>query len=220
MKYTTPVFIPSIQAYLRHQNSYLRFMTSEREAKIERAVQNAQTDLTVVLENVQDPHNIYAVMRSCDSVGIREIYVIDTENKFPVQREMGRRSSASSRKWVKLHYYGEVDACMKQIKSRYTRIFGTADETESMNLYSMDLTQSTALLFGNEHHGVSPEAMSYCTGNFRIPQMGMIQSLNISVACAVSIYEALRQRLGSGAYDKKQPLPELKQEMLKEYLDK
>ena len=87
-------------------------------------------------------------------------------------------------------------------------------DEDAKSLYELDLTKSVALLFGNEHDGVSKEALNYCDGNFVIPQAGMVQSLNISVACAVSIYEAKRQRINKGYYDTHPTLSQEEQELL------
>jgi tRNA (guanosine-2'-O-)-methyltransferase len=165
-----------------------------------------QPDLTVILENVHDPHNIGAVLRSCDSVGIREVYVLYTEPQLDEGRlEIGRNASSGARKWIDIHLYENVEACFERVRQRYEHIWATHLGEQAVDLYDMDLTQSAALLFGNEHEGVSPLSLQYTTGNFQIPQMGMVQSLNISVACAVTLYEALRQRRAAGRYDAHNP---------------
>ncbi len=160
-----------------------------------------QGNLTVILENVLDPHNISAVLRSCDSVGIHEIFVLFTENSLQ-QKEftIGKRASAGARKWVDIHVYNDAAACFHHIKSRYEKVLSTGLSREAESLYQLDLCQSLALMFGNERNGLSAEALSYSDGNFIIPQMGMSQSLNLSVACAVTLFEALRQREQAGMY--------------------
>lgn len=173
-------------------------MTPQRRDRLQHVLQHRQIDLCVVLENVHDPHNISAVMRSCDAVGIMEIFVINTT--IPRHKKFGRRSSSSASKWIKVHQYTDLAACMHEVASRYHQILCTHLNESAKSLYELPLTLPTALVFGNEHHGVSEEMLGYCTGNFIIPQVGMIQSLNISVACAVSIYEAFRQKLIAGHY--------------------
>ena len=173
-------------------------MTDERRQRIEAVLSKRQNDLTIVLENVFDPHNISAVMRSCDAVGVQEIYVLNT--KIPRHKKWGARSSSSAAKWLTVHQFENIDECMQQLRSKYKRILSTHLASDAVGLYELDLTQSTALVFGNEHAGVSEEMLSYTDGNFVIPQAGMIQSLNISVACAVSLYEAFRQKTTAGHY--------------------
>ena len=87
------------------------------------------------------------------------------------------------------------------MKSKYDKIYSTHLSKDAVSIYDLELTQSVALLFGNEHEGCTEEALSYSDGNFIIPQYGMVRSLNISVACAISLYEAQRQRLKAGRYN-------------------
>ena len=173
-------------------------MTNERRQKIERVLAHRQNDLTVVLENVFDPHNISAVMRSCDAVGIQEIYVLNT--RIPLHKKWGARSSSSAAKWLTVHQFDDPQACMQQLRSGYDRILTTYLSGDAVSLYSLDLTARTALVFGNEHDGVSEEIRDMADGNFIIPQVGMIRSLNISVACAVSLYEGFRQKQAAGHF--------------------
>ena len=92
---------------------------------------------------------------------------------------------------------------MAALRQKYDKIFTTHLAADSVGLYEIDFTGSVALVFGNEHEGVSDEIRGQADGNFIIPQVGIIKSLNISVACAVSIYEALRQRTIAGCYEKR-----------------
>jgi tRNA (guanosine-2'-O-)-methyltransferase len=179
-------------------------MTEERKQRIESVLSKRQNSITVVLENVFDPHNISAVMRSCDAVGIQEIYVLNT--KIPVHKKWGARSSSSAAKWLTVHQFDDAKACFQQLRCRYDRILTTHLASDSVSLYDADLTGKIAVVFGNEHSGVSEEIRALADGNFIIPQVGMIRSLNISVACAVTVYEAFRQKTLAGHY-KKQQLP-------------
>jgi tRNA (guanosine-2'-O-)-methyltransferase len=177
-------------------------VTPERAEKLLRVLSKKQPTLTIVLENVHDPHNVSAVLRSCDAVGIVEVFLIyNGRQEFP---ELGEKSSASAKKWIDLHQYATPEECFAELRRRDYTIFTTQMSSEAVSLYSLDLTGRVALVFGNEHSGVSEEALALADGNFLIPQMGMIQSLNISVACAVSVFEALRQRVSAGLYDNRQ----------------
>jgi tRNA (guanosine-2'-O-)-methyltransferase len=173
-------------------------MTGERRQRIEAVLSKRQNDLTVVLENVFDPHNISAVMRSCDAVGIQEIFVLN--NRIPRHKKWGARSSSSAAKWLTIHQFEDVNACFDALRERYSTILTTHLAADAVSLYQLDLTRPTALVFGNEHSGVSEEIRNLADGNFLIPQVGMIRSLNISVACAVSLYEAFRQKSAAGHY--------------------
>jgi len=173
-------------------------MTPERTEKLLRVLKQRQAGLAVVMENVQDPHNISAVMRTCDAVGIQDMYILNT--KIPRHKKFGAKSSSSALKWLSIHPFDDAFACFQELRKQYATILTTHLSTDAVSLYEIDFTKSVALVFGNEHEGVSDEVRQLADGNFIIPQMGIIQSLNISVACAVSIYEAFRQKANAGHY--------------------
>ena len=187
-------------------------MTEERKNKVERVLNHRQTNLTIVLEDVQDPRNVTAAMRTCDAVGIQDVYVINTGK--PILKKFGYRSGRSAEKWVTVHQFTSVEECFEALRKQFDKIYTTHLATDSIDLYSIDFTQSVALIFGHETDGVSEKAMSLADGNFIIPQMGMVQSLNISVACAVSIYEAYRQKMQAGHYNQSL-MPEVQMKVLK-----
>ena len=176
-------------------------MTPERLERLTSVLNKRQDDLTVVLENVFDPHNISAVMRTCDAVGVQEIYILNT--KIPRHKKWGAKSSSSAAKWLTVHQYEDAAECFLSLRKRYSSILTTYLGSDSISLHRLDLTKSTALVFGNEHSGVSDEIREMSDGNFVIPQIGIIQSLNISVACAVTLYEAFRQKTLAGHYDQR-----------------
>lgn len=173
-------------------------MTPARFDKLHAVLQRRQFDLTIVLENVFDPHNISAVMRTCDAVGVQELYILNT--KIPRHKKWGARSSSSAAKWLTVHQFEDTDQCFDSIRSRGLKILTTHLDTQAVPLYAVDFTRPLALVFGNEHSGVSDEIRVKADGNFVIPQVGIIQSLNISVACAVTLYEAFRQKEKAGHY--------------------
>lgn len=173
-------------------------MTPERKKRLTDVLNKRQHDLTVVLENVFDPHNISAVMRTCDAVGIQDIYVVNT--KIPRHEKWGKRSSSSAEKWLTIHQFEDLNECFTLLRKRYKQIFTTHLSSDAISLHHMDLTGSIALVFGNEHSGVTDECRALSDGNFIIPQVGIIKSLNISVACAVTLYEAMRQKANAGHY--------------------
>jgi tRNA (guanosine-2'-O-)-methyltransferase len=175
-------------------------MTPERIAKLTGVLVKRQPDLTVVLENVFDPHNISAVMRTCDAVGLQDIYILNT--KIPRHKKWGARSSSSAAKWLTVHQFENAEECFSSLRKRYSKILTTHLSSDAVDLYAINMTEPIALVFGNEHSGVSDEIRALADGNFIIPQAGIIQSLNISVACAVTLYEAFRQKNKAGHYDK------------------
>jgi len=190
-------------------------MTPERKEKLLNVLSKRQNDITVVLENVFDPHNISAVMRTCDAVGVQDIYILNT--KIPRHKKWGTRSSSSAAKWLTVHQFEQADECFKSLRQRYSTILTTHLGTDAVGLYELDLTKSVALVFGNEHSGVSEEIRALADGNFIIPQVGIIRSLNISVACAVTLYEAYRQKNKAGHYNQAGMDSVIKQGLLKEW---
>ena len=175
-------------------------MTPEREMRFKKVLEKRQDDLTVVLENVFDPHNISAVMRTCDAVGIQDIHILNT--KISKHKKWGARSSSSAAKWLTIHQHTIASVCFDELRIKYPLILTTHLSSDAVSLFEIDFTRPIALVFGNEHDGVSEEIRKLADGNFVIPQVGMIRSLNISVACAVSLYEAFRQKQAAEHYNK------------------
>lgn len=173
-------------------------MTPERESRIRQVLDKRQDNLTVVLENVFDPHNISAVMRTCDAVGLQEIHVLNT--RISPHKKWGAKSSSSAADWLTIHTYTDSVPCFDGLRQKGYRILATHLGGASHSLYDIDLTARIALVFGNEHSGVSEDILAYADGQFLIPQVGVIKSLNISVACAVCLYEAFRQKNAAGHY--------------------
>ncbi len=173
-------------------------MTPERHNRLTSVLNKRQPDVTIVLENVFDPHNVSAVMRTCDAVGIQDVYILN--NRIPPHKKWGYRSSSTANKWLNIHQYTDAESCFSEIRGKYKNIYTTHLADDSVEIYDLDFTESIALVFGNETFGVSEEIRKYSNGNFIIPQVGIIKSLNISVACAVTLYEAFRQKKAKGHY--------------------
>ncbi len=174
-------------------------MTPERYERLHAVLNKRQPDLTVLLENVFDPHNISAVMRTCDAVGIQDIYILNT--KIPPHKKWGAKSSSSAAQWLTIHQFTDAEACFAELRKNFKKIYTTHLSTDAVGLHELNLTEPVALVFGNEHSGVSEEIIAMADGNFIIPQVGIIKSLNISVACAVTLYEAFRQKTNAGHYN-------------------
>jgi tRNA (guanosine-2'-O-)-methyltransferase len=191
-------------------------MTPERKEKLTTVLSKRQPDLTVVLENVFDPHNISAVMRTCDAVGIQEIYILNT--KIPRHKKWGAKSSSSAAKWLTIHQFDNAEECFIALRKRYSLILTTHLSSDAVSLYDINMAQPIALVFGNEHSGVSDEIRALADGNFIIPQMGIIRSLNISVACAVTLYEAFRQKDAAGHYNRNDMDHVMKKGLLEEWM--
>jgi tRNA (guanosine-2'-O-)-methyltransferase len=174
--------------------------TQRRQARIRAALHRRQPDLTVVLENVHDPHNVSAILRSCDGVGVLRAHVVYTVEEPPAGA-FARQTSASAAKWVEVERHDSISACFDQLRANGLTILATSIGPNARTLFDWDLVRPVALVFGNEMRGVSEEARSLADGAIEIPMAGMVQSLNVSVACAVCLYEAFRQRMTAGVYE-------------------
>ncbi len=158
-----------------------------------------QPDLTVVLEEVHDPHNVSAVLRTADAVGISDVHIV-VDPRRRADYRLGKKSSASALKWLAIHFHPDVLSCYAHLRRKGFRILTTHLSHDATSVYETDWTVKTAIVLGNEHAGVSETAAAHADGNVIIPQVGMIRSLNISVAAAVILYEAFRQRMIKGRY--------------------
>ncbi len=191
--------------------------SARRIKRVTATVQRRLPDLTVVLENVHDPHNVSAVLRTCDAIGVLRAELLYTIEKFP---RIGKKSSSSANKWVVHRKHTSVAECFGQLRSEGFAIYATRLDPNARLLYDLDLTRKTAFVLGNEHRGVSDDAAAQADGLVVIPMRGMIESLNVSVAAAVCLYEALRQRLARGLLSSSALPPDVIASMLEEWLQK
>ena len=190
-----------------------KFKTDERLQKIIETATARQFSLRVVMENIHDPHNVSAIFRTCDAVGVPKISLLYTFESFP---RISKTSSSSANKWIEVERYDNTKLCYDDLRKQGFKIYASMLNKDAKNIYDIDLTKKIAFVFGNEKRGVSPEAVKLSDETFYIPMRGMIQSLNVSVAAAVTLYEAQRQRVLKGKYKKS----ELSKEELDQLIDK
>jgi len=186
------------------------FRTEERINKIESVIRKRQFNLTVVLENIHDPHNVSAIYRTCDAVGVAQINLLYTVESFP---RLSKTSSSSAVKWIETEKYTDTEVCFNTLKKNGFKIYATLLNKSAKNIYDVDWKEKCAIVLGNEHRGVSEKAAEFADELIYIPMHGMVQSLNVSVAAAVVLYEAQRQRALNKFYEKSF-LPESKIERL------
>ena len=167
-------------------------MTTARENRFKEVISQRRQDFTILLENVFNPHNIAAVMRTCDAVGISEIFVLNTQ--VPPLKHFGKNSSSSAEKWLTIHQFSHLEDCIHTIKKTYPIIVGTDLNAAAKPYWERKFNQNICIVFGNEGAGISLEMKPYLHENIFIPQVGMIRSLNISVACAIILYEDFRHK--------------------------
>lgn len=175
------------------------FKTEKRLNKITKVVNFRQPSLHVVLENIHDPHNVSAIFRSCDAVGVPKVSLLYTLEEFP---KISNVTSSSAVKWVDKERFISTKECVEKLKAEGFKVYASLLSEDAKDLYEMDLTEKVALVMGNENRGISDEMKELADECYYIPMRGMIQSLNVSVATAVSLYEAQRQRVEKGMYDK------------------
>jgi tRNA (guanosine-2'-O-)-methyltransferase len=197
-------------------------LTQDRETKIQRLVKNRQHDLVVILENVHDPHNLGAIVRTCDAAGVIEIHVIYSEDgPNSLIQYVGKRASRGAAKWIKVLFHANAEECLKIVRQKVDRVYATHLNEESNSIYQLDLSLPTAIVFGNEKDGISAQLLSLCDGNIKIPMFGMVQSLNVSNAAAIILFETVRQRIVKGMYDKDIELSEVQyQDSMVHYISK
>jgi tRNA (guanosine-2'-O-)-methyltransferase len=187
-------------------------ITAKRLETIKRVVSNRQFDLTVILENIHDPHNVGAIFRSADAVGIDEVQLLYTKESFP---SLHPKVTAGGAKWVKHNKYRDPLKLATDLKQRGFKIYTTHLSSDALSIHDIDWTQPSAVVLGNENRGVSSELTQVADANILIPMFGMVESLNVSVATAVVLFEACRQRIASGKY----PNPASSQELVEQMTD-
>ena len=190
--------------------------TEERIAKVRRVLSLRQPDLRVVLEEVANPHNASAVLRTCDAAGILNVDIIgSSQDPLPINKAITTRAD----KWLNFHFYPTTKDCLIQLKKQGLKIAATHLGEDAVFYTQVDYTQPTAIVFGNESEGISLEARQYADVKIRIPMFGMVQSLNLSVSVGIILYEALSQRLGKGFFESRRLSPEEFEDYLNKWLD-
>lgn len=172
----------------------LEHVTKRRYQKISAMLAKRQSDLSVLAENVHKPHNLSAILRSCDAVGIGTVHAVNPTGGVPTYNE----TSASADKWVELRVHPSLRAAKAALGE--VQLLAAHFSDQAQDYRTVDYTKPTCILLGNEKHGVSAEAAELADAHIIIPMLGMVQSLNVSVAAAVILFEAQRQRLAAGLY--------------------
>jgi tRNA (guanosine-2'-O-)-methyltransferase len=173
------------------------FLTPERLARLQAVAGTRQMDVSLVCESVHDPHNVSAILRSCDAFGVPRVELIGQSEQFRGHA----KSSASARDWVELRTWEDTAECFAQLHEEEKTIYVSVLNPEAVDFYSLDLTKPCAIVLGNEHSGASEEAVRLGDQAVYIPMTGMVQSLNVSVAGAVMLSELFRQRTEAGMYE-------------------
>jgi len=169
--------------------------TKERIQKVKKVLSQRQPDLRIVLEEVTNTHNASAVVRTCDAAGILYLDIISSAGEpFPINEAISTRAE----KWLHFNYYHSTAECLEQLKGKGFKIAATFLDDKSIPYTSVDYTQPLAVVFGNESEGISEEARHLADYIIKIPMIGMVQSLNLSVSVGIILYEAMKQRMEKG----------------------
>ncbi len=179
-------------------------MSEAREEKIKRIMAVRDQDVVVVLEDIHDPHNAGAILRSCDAFGIHNVWFVFEKEKAYNPKRVGKVSSSSANKWLEFKIFKSTEHCMDALESEgYHSLATTIHENDAVSLFEcgglrnphIDLKKGKiALIVGNEHRGVSQDAIRRATTRITIPMQGFVESLNVSVTAAIFLYEIIRQR--------------------------
>ena len=175
-------------------NFLLTFITPERRQKFLSHVQQRTRHIAIALEDIYQPHNASAVLRTCDCFGIQDVHIIENRNKYEVNPDVALGSS----KWLNLYTYNQHQnntiPCLQSLKEKGYRIIATTPHQDDFTPETLPLDQKFVLLFGTELAGLTPEALHMADGFVKIPMQGFTESLNISVSAAIFIH-TLTQRL-------------------------
>ncbi|WP_320664049.1 TrmH family RNA methyltransferase [Prochlorococcus sp. MIT 1223] len=167
---------------------------TKRFLKLQSVLNRRMADLTVLLEHVEKPHNLSAILRSCDAVGVLEANAINNHGKTSTFNS----TAQGSQKWVKVHDHKDIYTATKHLKNQGFTLFGTSIEKGSLDYRKCDFKVPTAFVLGAEKWGLDNKTIKMMDEIIYIPMRGMVQSLNVSVAAATLLFEALRQRQEAG----------------------
>ena len=186
-------------------------VSEERLNKMKKILQTRQDTLRVFMDYVYSPHNLSAIVRTCDAVNIGKLYY-----RHQKQVRLNNEITMGAHKWIFHEYVEDIEKFYKNIKSQGYQVVVTLLDEDTVDFREVDYTKPTLIVLGNEVDGASEISIKYADKKVIIPMYGMSQSLNVSVANAIILYEAERQRKVKGMYDK----PQLPQEIIEKTLKK
>ncbi|MEM7082644.1 MAG: tRNA (guanosine(18)-2'-O)-methyltransferase TrmH [Pseudomonadota bacterium] len=172
-------------------------MTPDRFRLIERTLRRRQPDLSVLADGVHKTHNVAAVVRTCDAVGVLDVHAVSPGGEIPRHHA----TNAGSSRWTRLHTHSDIQHAAEALKQQGFTLVAAHLSSRAVDFRALDYRQPTAIMLGTELDGVSQAGLACADEHVMIPMMGMVESLNVSVAAAVILYEAQRQRAAAGLYD-------------------
>ena len=172
-------------------------MTPDRVQKLRETLARRQPDLTVLMAGVHKPHNLAAVLRTSDAVGILDAHAVTD----PGVLSRNPNAGAGSKRWVKVRRHDTVGQGIDALRAQGFRLIAAHPDPDAKDFRDIDYTQPTALVLGAELEGLDQATIDACDETIVIPMLGMVQSLNVSVSAALILYEAQRQRMAAGLYE-------------------
>lgn len=159
----------------------LQFITPVRHETFVKVLQYRTRHIAVMLENIYQPHNASAVLRSSDAFGVQDIHVIEQEKTFKPNQEIAMGSA----KWVSIHHHNNIEDAYNNMRTKGYKIIATTVENNPNTLDKFNINEPSILVFGNELNGLSQKALSYADSTMYIPMFGFVESFNISVSVAI-----------------------------------
>lgn len=172
-------------------------MSAERLARMRATLARRQPDLTVLLDEVHKPHNLAAILRSCDAVGALRAHAVWARDRIRVSRH----ASAGAGQWVPVTTHTDAVAGIRTLQADGFAVYAAHDGPGAVDFRSVDYTRPAAILLGSELRGPHRAALDAADGHVAVPMVGLAESLNVSVAAAIILFEAQRQRAAAGLYD-------------------
>ena len=170
--------------------SYLyEFITPNRREGFERILANRTRHITIAIEDVYQLHNTSAVMRSCEVFGVQDLHVIEERFGKRIDKEI----AMGAEKWVDIHRYQNANQCIDTLRKKGYQIVITSPHIDANYLQDFDVSKKSAIFFGTEKNGLSPEIMNQADAKIKIPMVGFTESLNISVSAAIVIQDLMNR---------------------------
>ncbi|HLU85129.1 MAG TPA: RNA methyltransferase [Vicingaceae bacterium] len=181
------------KAFLAH---LLSFVSANKQAIFQEVITNRTNHFTVVLEDIFQPHNASAILRSCDVFGVQNVHIIENKNEYNINPKVVMGAS----KWLNIHHHNEkqnnTQDCINQLRKDGYKIYATSPHAKSYLIENVPIEEKFALFFGTEKDGLSDLVLEQADEHVKIPMFGFTESLNISVSGAISMYE-ISKRLHS-----------------------
>ncbi len=166
-----------------------RYFTDQRFDKIIKNSYNRTRYATVILEDIQQTHNISAAIRSAECFGVQDVHIIEQKFRYSLSNSVAK----GAEEWLDVYRYKDTQSCYKNLKERGYKIYATTPHAQDKYIYEVDLSDKVALAFGTEHSGLSDEALEHADGFVKIPMYGFTESFNISVSVALCLYDVARR---------------------------